>query len=70
MAKQIVIADIKKMLEDGMDRKEIGKLLELNPREYTALWKHPELKGLKRAKYKNELIFVTESTPTSNIDLN
>ena len=66
--KQIVISEIKAKLEAGMNRKEITAELELNPREAKALWNHPELKGIKVAKYKNELVFV-EEVPTRPVDL-
>ena len=76
MAKNIVIADIKKMLEDGLNRKEIVEKInstlpegeKLNKREITALWKHESLKGVKVAKYKNDLVFVDE-VPTRPVDL-
>jgi hypothetical protein len=49
--KQIVISEVKKLLEDGMNRKDITALYQLNKRESDMLWQHPSLKGIKKAKY-------------------
>ena len=67
MAKEIIISAIKAQLEAGITRKEINAQLELNPREIKALWSHPSLKGIKVAKFKNELVFVdnTGEGPTT-----
>ena len=67
MAKEIIISAIKAQLEAGITRKEINAQLELNPREIKALWSHPALKGIKVAKFKNELVSVdnTGEGPTT-----
>ena len=74
MAKEIIISAIKAQLEAGITRKEINAQLELNTREIKALWNHPSLKGIKVAKFKNELVFVdvvSEDTVTTRpVDLN
>lgn len=73
MAKEIIISAIKAQLEAGITRKEINAQLELNPREIKALWSHPALKGIKVAKFKNELVFLDgisgEGTTTRPVDL-
>lgn len=56
--KNISIKKIQQQLKDGVTKEEIEKELELNPRERKALWKHPDLKGLRTAKYKVELNFI------------
>jgi len=58
---EIIISAIKAQLEAGITRKEINTQLELNPREIKALWSHPALKGIKVAKFKNELVFVDDT---------
>lgn len=58
--KNVSIKKIKEQLEAGMSREDITKELELNPREAKVLWQHPELKGVKKAKYKVELNFVED----------
>jgi len=50
--KNVSIKKIKEQLEAGMSREDITKELELNPREVKVLWQHPDLKGIKKAKYK------------------
>jgi hypothetical protein len=58
--KNVSIKKIKEQLDLGIDRDEITKELGLNPREAKVLWQHPELKGVKKAKYKVELNFVED----------
>jgi|AMWB02.1.fsa_nt_gi spore coat polysaccharide biosynthesis protein SpsF (cytidylyltransferase family) len=58
--KNVSIKKIKEQLEAGMSREDITKELELNPREAKVLWQHPDLKGIKKAKYKVELNFVED----------
>ncbi len=60
MAKQIILSQIKTQLENGISRKEITAELQLNPREAKTLWNQPSLKGIKVAKYKDDLVFVNE----------
>lgn len=64
--KNVSIKKIKEQLEAGMSREDITKELELNPREAKVLWQHPELKGVKKAKYKVELNFVEDEETTNN----
>ena len=64
--KNVSIKKIKEQLEAGMSREDITKELELNPREAKVLWQHPELKGIKKAKYKVELNFVDDGVETLN----
>lgn len=64
--KNVSIKKIKEQLEAGMSREDITKELELNPREAKVLWQHPELKGVKKAKYKVELNFVEDEENTNN----
>ena len=64
--KNVSIKKIKDQLEAGMSREDITKELELNPREAKVLWQHPELKGVKKAKYKVELNFVEDEETTNN----
>ena len=64
--KNVSIKKIKEQLEAGMSREDITKELELNPREAKVLWQHPELKGIKKAKYKVELNFVEDEGETLN----
>ena len=64
--KNVSIKKIKEQLEAGMSREDITKELELNPREAKVLWQHPELKGIKKAKYKVELNFVEDEDETLN----
>ena len=64
--KNVSIKKIKEQLEAGMSREDITKELELNPREAKVLWQHPELKGIKKAKYKVELNFVEDEGKTLN----
>lgn len=49
--KQIVIEDIKEMLENGKTRKEINEFYDLNPKEIKYLWGIEELKHSKPSKY-------------------
>ena len=56
----VSITKIKAQLDSGVSREEISKELGLNPREIKALWQHPELKGLKKSKYKVELNFIDD----------
>ena len=64
--KNVSIKKIKEQLEAGMSREDITQELELNPREAKVLWQHPELKGIKKAKYKVELNFVEDEVETLN----
>ena len=64
--KNVSIKKIKEQLEAGMSREDVTKELELNPREAKVLWQHPELKGIKKAKYKVELNFVEDEVETLN----
>ena len=64
MKKTISIKRIKQQLESSISRDEINAELQLNPVEIKALWNHPELKGLRKAKYKNELEFEEENPET------
>lgn len=64
--KNVSIKKVKEQLEAGMSREDITKELELNPREAKVLWQHPELKGVKKAKYKVELNFVEDEENTNN----
>ena len=69
--KNVSIKKIKEQLEAGMSREDITKELELNPREAKFLWQQPELKGIKKAKYKVELNFVEdveEETKVIHVD--
>lgn len=68
--KNVSIKKIKEQLEAGMSREDITKELELNPREAKVLWQHPELKGVKKAKYKVELNFVEDVVETPVETLN
>lgn len=66
--KNVSIKKIKEQLKAGMSREEIiadinNSLPEdkkLNPAEIKVLWDNPELKGIKKAKYKVELNFVED----------
>lgn len=62
--KQIVISEVKKLLEDGMNRKEITAMYGLNKREADMLWSHPSLKGVKKAKYSVGITLV-DDTPVA-----
>ena len=62
--KQIVISEVKKLLEDGMNRKEITAMYGLNKREADMLWNHPSLKGLKKAKYSVGITLVDDTPVT------
>ena len=64
--KNVSIKKVKEQLDLGIDRDEITKELGLNPREAKVLWQHPELKGVKKAKYKVELNFVEDEGETLN----
>ena len=64
--KNVSIKKIKEQLEAGMSREDITKELELNPREEKLIWQRPELKGIKKAKYKVELNFVEDEDETLN----
>ena len=68
--KNVSIKKIKEQLEAGMSREDITKELELNPREAKVLWQHPELKGIKKAKYKVELNFVEDEVEVQGEPLN
>ena len=60
--KQIVISEVKKLLEDGMNRKDITALYQLNPRDAKMLWNHPSLKGVKKAKYSVGIELVDDTS--------
>ena len=62
--KQIVISEVKKLLEDGMNRKEITAMYGLNKREVDMLWSHPSLKGVKKAKYSVGITLVDDTPVT------
>jgi hypothetical protein len=72
--KNVSIKKIKEQLEAGMSREEIIEDInnnlpegrKLNPAEIKFLWQQPELKGVKKAKYKIELIFVEDEENTNN----
>lgn len=66
--KNVSIKKVKEQLEAGMSREEIIEDInnnlpegrKLNPAEVKFLWQQPELKGVKKAKYKIELNFVED----------
>ena len=68
--KNVSIKKIKEQLEAGISREDITKELELNPREAKVLWQHPDLKGIKKAKYKVELNFVEDEVEEKGGSLN
>lgn len=72
--KNVSIKKVKEQLEAGMSREEIIEDInnnlpegrKLNPAEIKFLWQQPELKGVKKAKYKVELNFVEDEENTNN----
>ena len=61
---QISIADVKRMLNEGKDRNAIAQHYGLNFTNKIALFKHPELKGLKVKRAFNPAFEVVEDIPT------
>ena len=68
--KNVSIKKVREQLDLGIDRDEITKELGLNPREAKLLWQHPDLKGIKKAKYKVELNFVEDEVEEKGGSLN
>lgn len=65
--KQIVIEDIKEMLENGKTRKEINEFYGLNPKEIKYLWGIEELKHSKPSKYSIGIEIVNKEDINSKV---
>lgn len=67
MAKPVNIKEVLLMLEKGMTREEIANHFELNPSEAKTLFKHEKIKGVKRNKYRNDLLIIDDEETTEQI---
>lgn len=60
MEKKVTIKEVLSMLEKGMSREEIANYFDLNPNEAKTLFKHEKIKGIRKNKYRNNLLIIDE----------